>query len=42
MKTLPHEASSVTVNVSHLEKGIYSVVLKGGSNEQMLKKVIIE
>jgi hypothetical protein len=41
-KTLTHDASSITVNVSHLEKGVYSVVLKGGRNGNVLKKVVIE
>ncbi|OQP56817.1 hypothetical protein A3860_09540 [Niastella vici] len=41
-KTLPSEASSVTIDVSHLKKGIYSVVLKGGRNGNLLKKVVVE
>jgi hypothetical protein len=41
-KNLSHNASSVTINVSNLEKGVYSVVLKGGRNGNVLKKVVIE
>jgi hypothetical protein len=41
-KTLPHDAASVTVDVSKLVKGVYSVLLKGGRNGYVLKKVVIE
>jgi hypothetical protein len=41
-KTLPHDAAYVTVDVSNLGKGVYSVLLKGGRNGYVLKKVVIE
>jgi hypothetical protein len=41
-KNLPSHASSVTIDVSHLKKGMYSVVLKGGPNGNLLKKVVVE
>jgi hypothetical protein len=39
---LPHDAATVTVDVSKLAKGVYSVLLKGGRDGYVLKKVVIE
>jgi len=41
-KTLSAETAGVTINVSSLKKGVYSMLLKGGKNAAVLKKVIIE
>ncbi|THU38278.1 T9SS type A sorting domain-containing protein [Niastella caeni] len=41
-KTLPHDAACIAIDVSKLGKGVYTVLLKGGPNGYVLKKVIIE
>lgn len=41
-QTLPHGSASVNIDVSRLGKGVYTVLLKGGRNGNVLKKLVIE
>lgn len=41
-QAIPAEASRLTINTGKLEKGVYTVVLKGDDNNRLLKKVVVQ